>query len=260
MTFRTTRTGLAALAVVTLLASTACAHVKRQEFQTEMARLEQGLRAESVNGDATLGSRIDGLDGDVRRMDGRISDVDRRAAENSARTTQLESDLRALAVAFSASVERIENALAFNVPVHFEYDSAELRDDDLPVLERFAAVMIEHYTDSLITVEGFTDSAGPVAYNLVLGKARADAVRTFLVDHGSLSSDRIRTVSYGEAEARQVSPGASGPGESGMTNRRVTLVVETTGSEWDVATPADVPAAEIPDAAIPDIELPAMET
>ncbi len=89
------------------------------------------------------------------------------------------------------------------------------------MLERLAAVMTEHYPDSLITVEGFTDSAGPVAYNLVLGKARADAVRTFLVERGSLRGDRVRTVSYGEAEDRQVNPGACGPGENGMTNRRV---------------------------------------
>ena len=248
MSIRTTPSGLVALAVATLLASTACAHVKRQEFQTEMARLEQDLRAESTTGDAALGSCIDGVDGELRRMDGQLTDIDRRAAENIARTAQLESDLRALAVAFSASVDRIENALAFNVPVHFEYDSAELRNEDLPVLERFATVMTEHYPASLITVEGFTDSAGPVAYNLALGKARADAVRTFLMAHGSLSADRVRTVSYGESEDRQVSPGAWGPGESGMTNRRVTLVVETSGGEWDVATPEATPASDVPDA------------
>lgn len=238
MSIRTKSTGAVAVAgTVLLLVSTACAHVKRQEFQAEMARLEQDIRDESTAGDAALGDRIDGLSGDLDRTDRRVSDVERRTAESLARTEQLESDLRALAVAFSASVERIENTLAFNAPVHFDYNSAVLRDGDLPVLQRLAAVMAEHYPDSLITVEGFTDSAGPVAYNLVLGKARADAVRTFLVDQGSLRGDQVRTVSYGEAEERQVSPGASGPGDNGLPNRRVTLVIETTGSSWDIAAP-----------------------
>ena len=255
MSVCTTRTSAIALTgIVLLLASTACAHVKRQEFQAEMARLEQDMRDESAAGDAALGHRVDGLGGDLNRIDGRVTDLDRRASEALARTEQLESDLRALAVGFSASVERLENALAFNVPVHFDYDSAELREGDLPVLERLAAVMTEHYPDSLITVEGFTDSAGPVAYNLVLGKARADAVRTFLVERGSLRGDRVRTVSYGEAEDRQVNPGAWGPGENGMTNRRLTLVIETTGNEWDLAAPDDPAAAEIPLAEVPVIE------
>ncbi len=244
----------AAAGIVLVLASTACAHVKRKEFQAEMARLEQEIRDESAAGDAALGHRVDGLGGELNRINGRVTDLDRHASENLARTEQLESDLRALAVTFSASVERLEKALAFNVPVRFDYDSAELREGDLPVLKRLAAVMTEHYPDSLITVEGFTDSAGPATYNLVLGKARADAVRTFLVERGNLRGDRVRTVSYGEAPDRLVNPGAWGPGESGMTNRRVTLVIETTGGEWDLATPDNPAPAALPAAKVPVIE------
>lgn len=245
MLIQTTRASvIVATGVTLLLASTACAHVKRQEFQAEMARLEQDVRDQSAADDAALDDRIDGLGDELDRVDSRVGELDRLASESMARTEQLESDLRALAVAFSASVERFENALAFNVPVHFDYDSAELRDGDRPVLERLSSVMTEHYPDSLITVEGFTDSAGPVAYNLVLGKARADAVRAFLVEHGSLRGDQVRAVSYGEDAERQVNPGAWGPGEAGLSNRRVTLVIETGGNEWDIATPDNAAPAE----------------
>ena len=66
MLIQTTRASvIVATSVTLLLASTACAHVKRQEFQAEMARLEQDVRDQSAADDAALDDRIDGL-GDER--------------------------------------------------------------------------------------------------------------------------------------------------------------------------------------------------
>ena len=82
----------------------------------------------------------------------------------------------------------------------------------------------DHHPGTLITVEGFADPLGSVAYNKKLGQERADAVRDYLVQTGGLPADKVRAVSYGEAKNRQVAPGATG--DAGAQNRRVALVIE----------------------------------
>lgn len=119
----------------------------------------------------------------------------------------------------------MEARLALDVPVHFEFDRYAIRDADTPMLDRFAEVMREHHPTVLITVEGFTDPAGPPAYNEWLGLKRAEAVRQYLIERG-LDAQRLRAVSYGEAPNRQVVPGAAGPGARGLPNRRVTFVIQ----------------------------------
>ncbi len=78
----------------------------------------------------------------------------------------------------------------------------------------------------MLTVEGFADPAGSRAYNEQLGMRRAEAVRDYLSSNGTLTNASIRTVSYGEVRDRQVVPGAQGPGDAGLENRRVALVID----------------------------------
>ncbi|TVP74562.1 MAG: OmpA family protein [Gemmatimonadales bacterium] len=191
------------LASTALLVS-ACAHVKQDEFEAEIEQVRQEIRDGDAAVEARLGTRIDEVD---------------------ARLNALESDLMALRDEFEVTVERMETALRFNTPVHFDFDDDRVRNQDRPVLERFAAVVSEHYRGATITVEGFTDPSGPAEYNLRLGQRRADNVRSFLQAEG-LSSDQLRAVSYGEASDRQIVPGAAGPGSEGWQNRRVALVID----------------------------------
>ena len=58
------------------------------------------------------------------------------------------------------SMEKVKPMLKFDVPVHFEFASSELREADRPVLDRFASVVKEYYPGAIVTVEGFTDPAG----------------------------------------------------------------------------------------------------
>ena len=62
-------------------------------------------------------------------------------------------------------------------------------------LDRFARIVADYYPQSTVTVEGFTDPVGDEAYNLALGKRRAESVKGYLVQQGGLSADRIRAVS-----------------------------------------------------------------
>jgi peptidoglycan-associated lipoprotein len=172
------------------------------------------IREEMQSGDQRVGTRVDSLDG---------------------RVNALEQELAALKSEYNVSIEKMKGALKFDVPVHFDFDQAALRDQDRPVLDKFASVVQEYYPDAVLTIEGFADPAGSRAYNMQLGMRRAEAVRDYL--SGTSLAASMRTVSYGEAADRQVVPGAQGPGDVGMQNRRVALVIDYAAT--DSATQTD---------------------
>ena len=156
-----------------------------------------------------------------RRTEARLARLEGRLDGLARGLSQLERE-------FDVTVQRLETAVRFDMPVYFAFDRANLRPEDLPVLDRFAGVVGEYYPDALLTVEGFTDPSGSATYNLALGKRRAEAVQRYLIETENFSPEHVRTVSYGEDTARLVSPGQSGQ-KAGWENRRVVLVIEHVG-------------------------------
>jgi peptidoglycan-associated lipoprotein len=189
-----------------------CGYAKKDFVQGELDR----MRGEMQSGDQALAGRID-------QVEGRVS--------------ALERELQAFRNDFNVKMQRFEELIAFDVPVHFDFAKAEVRSSDQAVLDRFAAVVRNYYPNAIITVEGFTDPAGSAAYNLKLGKARADAVLTYLTTNGGLNPEQVRSVSYGKATDRQIVKGASGAtNPAAMANRRVSLVIDYSGTIANMAT------------------------
>jgi peptidoglycan-associated lipoprotein len=196
-----------------LMGMSGCApKVKREEFNSEVARLREEMQAGDRQAATQLGARIDS--------------TDQAVADHARRLDALDQELQAFRSEFKVSMEKVQGMLKFDVPVHFEFASSELLEADRPVLDRFASVVKEYYPGALVTVEGFTDPAGSAAYNQRLGRRRADAVREYLATAGGLTSGTLKAVSYGEVRNRQVVPGAKGPGDAGVENRRVALVID----------------------------------
>ncbi len=184
------------------------AKVTREDFSAEVARLREEVQA----GDARLGARIDS--------------TNQLVADHTRRLDALDQELQAFRSEYNVSIEKTKDMMKFNVPVHFEFAGSELREVDRPVLDRFATVVKEYYPGALVTVEGFTDPAGTAAYNRRLGQHRADAVKEYLASAGGFEATAVKSVSYGESRNRQVVPGAKGPGDAGVENRRVALVID----------------------------------
>lgn len=80
--------------------------------------------------------------------------------------------------------------------IHFDFERAELRPGDLPLLERKLAILQANPTVT-IRVAGNCDERGSEEYNLVLGNRRALVARQYLTSHG-IAADRITTVSNGK--------------------------------------------------------------
>ena len=203
-----------AFTLVFAVLANACAHVGQEDFETEIAALRAELEAQDNGMDGRNAAQIAALSARLDRLTDALSD--------------LEGD-------FNVTVERLETAIRFDVPVHFDFDRDELRPEDLPVLARFGDVVTEYYPDVLLTVEGFTDRAGSPEYNLDLGQRRAEAVRRYMIETAGFRGDRVRAVSYGEAPERLVFPDRAGKNE-GIENRRVALVIEHLGMTMDLAT------------------------
>jgi peptidoglycan-associated lipoprotein len=202
-----------ALAAVGVLGGAAilggcAAKVTREDFTSEVARLREEVKAS----DAQLSSRIDS--------------TNQLVTDHTRRLDALDQELQAFRSEYNVSIERTKDMMKFSVPVHFDFSRSELREADRPVLDRFANVVKEYYPGAMVTVEGFTDPAGSAAYNRGLGQRRADAVKEYLASAGGFETSRVKAVSYGEAPNRQVVPGAKGPGDPGLENRRVALVID----------------------------------
>jgi peptidoglycan-associated lipoprotein len=80
--------------------------------------------------------------------------------------------------------------------IHFDYDSADLREADRPVLTKNADAL-KKFDFLRVTIEGHADERGTVEYNLALGERRAKAAHDYLVSLG-VAADRLKTVSYGK--------------------------------------------------------------
>jgi peptidoglycan-associated lipoprotein len=102
-------------------------------------------------------------------------------------------------------------------PVFFDYDSSDLRSDQIAVLQSDATAI--RSGSSLVIIEGHCDERGTEEYNLALGSRRADITKSYLVSQG-ISADRLSTISYGENK-----PFAKGHDESSWhQNRRAQLL------------------------------------
>jgi len=78
----------------------------------------------------------------------------------------------------------------------FDYDSAAIRADAQPVLQKDAD-FLKSYPNARVTIEGHCDERGSTEYNLALGQRRANAVKEYLVSLG-VSADRLSTTSWGK--------------------------------------------------------------
>jgi outer membrane protein OmpA-like peptidoglycan-associated protein len=114
------------------------------------------------------------------------------------------------------------------VPVHFAFDSAIVREEDIPILSQLGELIRRAYPNALVTIEGFTDPAGSHEYNMRLSQRRAEAVKRVMVDRLNLPERQFRALGRGEELDRQVTPGAKRDQPGAEENRRVVFTIDAT--------------------------------
>ena len=135
---------------------------------------------------------------------------------------QQEQEMRqTLAASDAAAVQREGNLLSVTLKgdVSFDTNSSVVRPGLYGELDRIASVLVQ-YPQTVIRVEGHTDSVGSEAYNMDLSQRRAEAVRNLLVQRG-VAGSRLEVVAFGESL-----PVATNETEAGrQRNRRVELKI-----------------------------------
>lgn len=131
---------------------------------------------------------------------------------------------QALAASEAASLRREGDLLAITLKgdVSFDLNSDVVRPGLYNELDRIARIMIA-YPQTMIQVEGHTDSTGSEAYNRRLSEQRAASVKNLLVQRG-VPSGRINTLACGES--RPVATNATPEGR--QMNRRVQISIQPT--------------------------------
>ena len=120
-----------------------------------------------------------------------------------------------------AKVERIGEGIkiTFDSGLLFDVNKAAIRPASQDNLVNLA-VILNKYPDTLVLIEGHTDSTGPDDYNMTLSQNRANAVAVVLAGQ-SVDSTRFTVLGYGEGQP--VYDNATDAGRQG--NRRVDLAI-----------------------------------
>lgn len=103
--------------------------------------------------------------------------------------------------------------------IHFEFDSAVLRDDAQGILRKKAAWLLDNQSVEVL-IEGHCDERGTAEYNLALGERRATSAKSYLVSLG-VKANRLAIISYGEE--KPLDPGHNE--EAWAKNRRDHFVI-----------------------------------
>lgn len=181
----------------------------------------------------------------VRRdeFDTTVADLRATDARLDSQGQALAQQLQGLSQKYDAVVSTIRRSdggdagprgIRVDTVAYFKSGQAILDESAKPLLDDFARAVNANHANAMITVEGFTDTAGPAEANRQLGLQRANAVRDYLVTQAGLHPAQVRAVSYGEAQNRQLVPGATG--SDGRENRRVSLVIDYAGPQVDIET------------------------
>jgi outer membrane protein OmpA-like peptidoglycan-associated protein len=120
-----------------------------------------------------------------------------------------------------ATVERVGEGIIveFSSKVLFAFDKYDLSGEAQGSLDKLV-VVLNHYPDTDIELQGHTDSKGTEAYNQTLSEKRAASVSGYLVGKG-IPSSRLTVVGYGETAPKYTND----TDEGRALNRRVEFLI-----------------------------------
>ena len=126
----------------------------------------------------------------------------------------------------------VDDALRMELRVFFDNDKTVIKDQYKPEIQKVAEKMNE-YPNSTASIEGHASKTGPSArYNQRLSEARANAVKSMLVNQFGVAPQRISTVGYGYD--RPIADNNTAEGRA--MNRRVYAIITGNKSSTTVQT------------------------
>lgn len=91
-----------------------------------------------------------------------------------------------------------DNRIEIGEKIQFAYDKAEILSESFAILDELAKVIQENPHVQEISIEGHASDEGEEQHNLLLSKARAEAVRAYLINKG-VAAERLSATGFGES-------------------------------------------------------------
>ena len=217
------------ITVLCVGASTACATKK-------FVRTSVGEVNEKVD---SQGRAIEETQERTRRNEGRISEVDQKAAAaaqraEAANTAAAQADQNAAAAkAVGAeantkydSMDKANKRLVFEVVLsedqgNFKFGKTQLPDEAKQKLDEMVAQLKQDPKAIYLEIEGHTDNVGSTQTNEKIGLERAESVKKYLYDQYQIPLHKMNVISYGKD--KPVAPNKTRDGRA--QNRRVVIKV-----------------------------------
>lgn len=128
------------------------------------------------------------------------------------------------------NAEKVPEGIRINVPetILFDFDKYNVRAQAKPTLTKIN-LLLRHYKNAQIFINGHTDNQGENAYNLELSQKRAAAVKYYFINVFKVQNTRMHTKGYGKT--KPISPNNNLDGSDNPVgrekNRRVELIIKT---------------------------------
>jgi outer membrane protein OmpA-like peptidoglycan-associated protein len=119
------------------------------------------------------------------------------------------------------TVPVLAEKVTIDLEVLFETDKSIVRPEYYDKISELATFMTK-YPNTVVTIEGHTDSRASDSYNQALSQRRVDAVKQVLITQFSVMPERLTAIGYGESQPRASNDNAAGR----QLNRRVVAIVE----------------------------------
>jgi outer membrane protein OmpA-like peptidoglycan-associated protein len=202
-----------AVILISLLASTGCA--TKKYVLGEVADLDK---------------KVEGMENTIEENQKRIKEHDERLASLGSLISQQESELSTKASELDSKISEVKKfaqgtliyqEILNNDQVRFEFNKWDLTPEAQEALDMFVETLIAMNRGLYLTIQGHTDNTGPEAWNLLLGKRRADAVMEYLFKKYHIPLHRMEVISFGSSD-----PIADNSTREGRAqNRRVVILV-----------------------------------
>jgi len=206
--------------------STACATKK-------FVRTSVGEVNEKVD---SQGRAIEETQERTRKNEGRISEVDQKAAaaaqsaqQANQAATAAHSAATAVGTEANAKFDTIDKAskrLVFEVVLsedqgNFKFGKTTLPDEAKTKIDEMVSQLKQDPKNIYLEIEGHTDNVGTPKTNEQIGLARAEAVKKYLYEQYQIPLHKMNVISYGED--KPVAPNKTKAGRA--QNRRVVIKV-----------------------------------
>ena len=182
---------------------------------------------------AVLDEKVEGVEDNVEENQKRIKEHDEQLTTIGSVITKHESRFSRVDSKFNKVDSKIEEVKRYargklilreilrNNNAKFRVDSYALSEAARETLDEFIEKLVEQDIGVYIEIQGHTDSTGPEAWNLLLGKRRAEAAMEYLYKTYHIPLHRMEVISFASSE-----PVADNSTRKGRAqNRRIEILV-----------------------------------